>query len=500
MTIPRTAAAQPGDEAGERRFFAVLLATAIVALWVLPMTSSFWLDETGTFWVIRDGLANLVARSMYWSWQSPLYYMTAWLALVSGGAREWVLRAPSLVASLAGAWMLYRLATRLFNSPVARLAVLCFVCSAPVAFAAADARPYALSLCLLIGSTWMLVLWLNSGAARYAAGYALLSALTLYAHYFLAPGLVAPALYAIARARKERRIGLWKLWAAWAATGLLMLPMVPHLLRFYGNRGVHSFASTPSFVDLFTAITPPLFVGSLAVGLLAAWMISPQGKGGWTPPRDGFLLALGWALTPPLILFAVSIFSPAKLFVPRYYISSVPGLCLAAACLTGWVGADSRRRIVPATVVFTAIVSFGSAHHGGEDWAGAMRRIGAESPDGNLPVLAPSGFVEATDPKALDQSPFRDGYFAPQAMYPLTGKLIRLPYRLDEESIQYVEARVLPLIRGENRFVLVARYQGLSFEPWLRGRMAPEGFSVESLGNFGNVGLYLFRASHNPNP
>jgi hypothetical protein len=67
-----------------------------------------------------------------------------------------------------------------------------------------------------------------------------------------------------------------------------------------------------------------------------------------------------------------------------------------------------------------------------------------------------------------------------------------LPYRLDEESARYVE-RVLPALEQEDRFVLVVhRFQGLPFEPWLRGRLAPEGFRSESLGDFGSVAVFRF--------
>src|ERR1035438_8340256 len=76
-------------------------------------------------------------------------------------------------------------------------------------------------------------------------------------------------------------------------------------------------------------------------------------------------------------------------------------------------------------------------------------------------------------------------------MYPPGGRLVRLPYRLNEESAKYVE-RTLPALEGERRFVLVVPFQGSTFEPWLRGRLAPRGFQSESLGDFGSVGVFLF--------
>ena len=86
------------DPEKTNRFFGVLAAMAVVDLWILPIRSSFWLDETATFWVIKDGVANLLLRSNWAGSQSPLYYLTVWPALVIGGRHEWVLRLPSLVA------------------------------------------------------------------------------------------------------------------------------------------------------------------------------------------------------------------------------------------------------------------------------------------------------------------------------------------------------------------------------------------------------------------
>jgi 4-amino-4-deoxy-L-arabinose transferase-like glycosyltransferase len=479
------------DEEKTKTFLAVLLAIGVLVLWVLPIRSSFWLDETGTFWIVKDGLANLLARSAYWSGQSPLYYLTAWTALVAGGSAEWVLRLPSLAALLVAAWLLYRLADRLFDAATARLAVLFFVCFEPVAFAASDARPYALGLALVIGSALMLVRWLDTGRSRDAAGYIVLSALAIYAHCFFAPVLAVLGLYAAARMLRERRSRFWKLPAAWTAVGFLLLPLVPQLYRFYQSRGVHSFTGAPALASLFAALAPPLLTGSIAGGVFLAWLIAPQKDRQSAARRDSLLLAAVWALAPPAILFAISVISPAKLFIPRYYIGYAPGLCMVAGCVVRAVVDRRGQRLVATVLVMSGIMTFGTLQHGNEDWSGAMRKIRSVDRDGSLPVLAVSGFVEATDPQALDNPMAREVLFAPLAMYPPGGHLVRLPYRLNEESAKYVE-NILPSLENQRRFVLVGQYQGATFEPWLRGRLAPRGFRSESLGDFGSVGVFLF--------
>ena len=479
------------DESRTKTFFAVLLAIAVMVLWILPIRSSFWLDETGTFWVVKDGLANLLARSADWSGQSPLYYLTAWTAFVAGGSAEWVLRLPSLAALMVATWFFYRLADRLFDAATARLAALFFVCFEPVAFAASDARPYALGLAMVIGSAWMLVRWLDTGWMRHAAGYIVLSALAVYTHYFFAPVLAVLGLYAASRMLRERRSCFWKLPVAWTAVAILLLPLVSQLHRFYQSRGAHSFAGTPSFANLFAAMAPPVPTGAIAAGVFLAWLLSPKKERQPRVRRASLLMAAAWALAPPLILFAVSVSSQAKVFVPRYYVCYAPGLCLVAGCVVRAVVDRRGQRVVATALVVFGTMGFGGWRHGNEDWRGAMRTIRSQDRDGNLPVLAASGFVEAADPQALDAPRSREVLFAPLAMYPPGGHLLRLPYSLNEESAKYLE-RFLPKLQSERRFILVVPYQGWTFEPWLRGRLAPRGFQSESLGDFGSVGVFLF--------
>jgi len=490
-------------EAKERWFWAALLALAAFELWLLPAASSFWLDETGTFWVIKDGVRHLLARAMYWPAQSPVYYLTAWVAFAVGGSHELVLRAPSILAMAAAAWLLFKLAVRLFDPATAPLAVLVFVCSESVAFAASDARPYALGLCLFTGAVLMLIRWLDTGRMRYAAAHSLLSALAIATHCLLAVALIPLGLYAIRRVLGEGRVKMRTLAASWISAALLLAPLVSQWLRSYNSRGSHSFAGTPGFGDLLGSIAPPVLAGSIILGFLAAWLALPRlnhettgdpRKGGGGFEKQAVLLTVCWAVLPPLVCYAVSVFTSAKLFVPRYYIASAPGLALVAGWLIRSNTAGSARRIVAVALAVGAILSFGTLHHGGDDWAGAMRAVRSTAGASDIPVLVASGFVEASDPKALEDPSLREMLFAPLAMYPSAGKLIRLPFRQDKESIPYMEGVIATALEHRSRFLFVGRWQGLSFEPWLRGRLADRGFQSESLGDFGNVGVFLFSA------
>ena len=103
---------QPVEETpapGHVRWLAIVTAVVICSLWVMPLFSSLWLDELGTWWVVKDGLGDTVHRALTFHGQSPLYYLIVWSARVVGGHSEVVLRLPSLIAAAVSAVLLYRL-------------------------------------------------------------------------------------------------------------------------------------------------------------------------------------------------------------------------------------------------------------------------------------------------------------------------------------------------------------------------------------------------------
>jgi 4-amino-4-deoxy-L-arabinose transferase-like glycosyltransferase len=486
---------EPATGLPERSFYGFLIVLAVVRLWVLPIRSSFWKDEAGTYWIVKDGLANVIPASFDWS-QFPLYYVMAWLAHLAGGRSEVILRLPSLLAMILAAGLLYKLAARLFDADTAPLAILVFACSEQVAFAAADARPYALGLCLLIASAWMLVCWLDSGRPLYAAGYWLLATFTIYTHALLAIALAGHGIYALYRSRREGAVRPAALLATWIATGLLLLPVVPRLLESFRTRGSHAFAGAPNIGEFLASVAPPVLTAPLGLSLLIGWLVpasrSFEGDRKRVVPPENVFLTACWALLPPAACYVFSVFTRSNLFQTRYYVAAAPGLAL----LFGWwirrVAALPARPIAAAVLVIGASLSYGGLLHGDEDWAGAMAKVRALTAGGDTPVLMAGGFLEATDPEALTAPRWKEVLFAPLALYPAGGKLIRLPFRLDEKSTPYLETIVAGDLQERTRFVLVCERGRDAYELWLRGRLAPQGFRSASQGNFGDVLVFLF--------
>jgi 4-amino-4-deoxy-L-arabinose transferase-like glycosyltransferase len=467
-----------------------LVAVAIAILWVLPMGSSFWLDETATYWVIKDSFGEAMHRCMEWVGQSPLHCSIEWLVLQVGGPHEWVLRLPSVLSGIGAAWLLFKLARRLFDVQVAQLAVLFFVCSELVILAACDARPYAMGIFLLLGSAWLLLRWLETGKLIHGMGYAMATALCIHAHYFMGPVVAVLGIYGIIRAWREGRVRPWWMLVAWAGAGMLVMPLLPQLKHYYLDRAAHSFSDTPQPGDLVMSLAPPGLATALGVGLCIAQRIPGRGTRGGMSRYGGLMLAAAWALAPTVVLFTISVATPVKLFVPRYYFSSIVGVCMLAGWLVASLVPASRQRLVVGVGVVLSVVLYASARHHTQDFRGAMNLTRAQAGP-SVPVLVVSGFVEASDPKAFDDVMLREVLFSPQEMYPPGGELVRLPYRLDEKSKAYMEGLIPSLAQSDHLF-LVVMSNGLSFEPWLTGRLVEKGYRSKCVGEFGTVIVYRF--------
>src|SRR5207248_1638413 len=81
------------------RFLLAALVMAAGALWLLPLGSSLWLDETATFWVVQGGLHETIHRALEFQSGSVPYFLVAWIARVLGGTSEIALRMPSVIAA-----------------------------------------------------------------------------------------------------------------------------------------------------------------------------------------------------------------------------------------------------------------------------------------------------------------------------------------------------------------------------------------------------------------
>lgn len=496
------AAACTGEEAGgssnKRRHqtYLFLTALAVLRLWVMPMTSSLWLDETTTYWSACKGVSAAVARSQFWPGQNLLYSMIAALAIRLGGHSEFVLRLPSLLAALATVWVLFKLGTRLGDREMAALSVATFVSLQAMFETAANARPYALGLFFVVASTWQLVRWLDTSRKRDSFLYVVLAATIPYFHYLFAPMFLVHGLYAWYRTREGAKTRLSQLWLAGLAVLLLLSPLGWNAIAAHHVSAAASFTSTPDFEKLFSAEMPAVLGTGIFVGMLLGYWIYGRLKAEYVVEArpESVLLLITWFLVPILILFLISRFSEYKLFVSRYYLPAFPALAL----LVGWGMRNLEEKIrviVSACVVLTAIASFGTHHLWVnpylEDWRGAAKEVRSLNISQSTPVLVRTGLIETEQPTwGIDIDP-DSPLLAPLAKYPVPGHIFLVPSGLNSNSVRYMNELSSRILDTAPEFVYLARDVGDPYQAWLSGRFSSQ-FTVSKLGHADGVAVFLY--------
>ena len=461
------------------------LFVAAAAVWLYPAGSSLWLDETVTVWVIRGGLPGLLHRSMDFQ-ASPVFYLLPWLAAKLGGTGEVALRVPSLLCMAAAAWVLARLAVRLFGAESGVVAALLFVSLRNVAFEAADARPYAPALLCATGSMLCLVRWLRVPRRRDAAGAVLLAGLTVYLHTLFALMLLVQAAWiGFAVAAGDRAAGR-RAWWLLAGVVLVLVPYLPQLRSLAERRDMLSWATARS---LGSVLAPLLrLAGVLALGLLAlavARRRNPLGRLEIARPVLWGLLV--WAFLPPATLYVVSLLTPYKLYVGRYFLYALPGFVLLLTGVLRSLRSARLGRAVGLGLAALLVVTSFRPTHGRDDWRSAVAAARRWVVGAPAPVLVKSGLIESDQAEWLRDPEHASYLLAPLAAYPMAGAAIPLPTHANAGTTAYLDDLARGPLARAPRAILIEN--GWTPSPFLERRLREAGFRTREVGRFGAVAL-----------
>jgi mannosyltransferase len=441
----------------------ILIAAAAVRFWCMPLESSLWLDETGTYWTVKDGLGTAMARVFdAQTTSSPIHIALEWAFLKLPGPIEVRLRMVSVIAILLSILLLYRLGRRLLGPEAALISISVFTSIGSVIFAGTDARPYALWLLAAIASTLALVEWMETGGRVAMSAFVLLASLSIYIHYLAFLMFFVYGAYALVR------IGQWSpvrpkelVWAA-VVIAVAALPVLPVLLRLHSESRLHYYlAKAPHVFDLEVALAPPNLIAGILGGLLVARLLFSQIEfEAPAAPRSLWVLLVAWSTAPVVVLFGISLISDAKLFHPRYLICAAPGTALLAALALRCIRPAAARIAMAASVLVAALLTYGSVRHldirhqAGEDWKDAAQTVALYA-DAATPVLVQSGFPESKWMNWLAAGARQDQMFAPLSVYPLAGTVIPLPMTTDSVSRGYLRSVISQKLAGSQRFLLV---------------------------------------------
>ncbi len=287
------------------KIVAVLIALVVLRAWAMPLPSSFWLDETGTYHVISVPWAEMAARLQIWA-QPRLYCALLWGLFQMGARNELWLRLPSLISMLGALWLLYWLARRLFSWEVALAACLVFACFRDVIDAAADARPYGLALFFTLAAMVALILWLDHDKWWLGISYALLAAITLHLHYFFALTFLIHLAWLLLRYRKLRVLPRHSIWIVLLLIALT-IPMIPALRVAMATTGLYTHRGRPEYKQLAEILLPATLLWSFLLGCAIAWLVERKfGIHGTVYDATAIRRVLVWALLPPVVLFGAA--------------------------------------------------------------------------------------------------------------------------------------------------------------------------------------------------
>ena len=300
---------------------------------------SLWRDEAYTLEVARRSFGQIFSLLLHVDAVHGPYYLGMHVVVSALGTSEAALRLPSLIATSLAAGALAALGRRLAQSSelpapsvTGLLAGLLYVAAPQTTYYAQDARPYGLVTLFAVAATYLLLVAVQRGGARWWAAYAAAIVLTGVASLFALLILAAHGVTLLRARDRARRLP----WLASAAVAVVVLG--PLIVLGYGQDRTLSWVVRPGAGTVRLLVT--LFAGSSAlIPLVAALAVcgiaSGIGAGARRLEVTVVTVALPWLVLPPLILLAVSLVKPV--YVERYVVFCQPALALLCAAGLAWI-------------------------------------------------------------------------------------------------------------------------------------------------------------------
>lgn len=488
MTSPESPARAPW-----RGLCWTVLAACIARLWLVPMRSSFWVDELVTVFVVRHpGDPSFAPVPQV---PASIYY---WLPRVSSGLfgnSEFAWRIPSALAMALALFLIGRIAARLIHPRAGWFAIFACLGLHGINYFAADARPYGAGIAVASLSVWLLIRWLDNGRWQYALGFALAAALLWRIHLIYWPFYLVFGIYTAVRiARKETNVGWWQALAWFGLLSASLVPVAINALFVMHQAGSHVIAEMPGFREFEHAVRWSLvLIAGAGVWLMARILKWPAGE--TKPQFTSIALIALWWLGQPLAIFLFSRFTGDSAFITRYVSLALPGTALMATAVAArWIPEDRWLPLSLAmgagAVLFMGQWTTADVRHDNSDWRAAAREVVrlADSPE--MPVICLSPFVEARSPVWTPDYPLPGFLYSHLGYYPLRGRFYLFPFGEAAADGETYAAKITAETLGKSRrFVIYGANQ--FWRDWFAQRPELSGWR-NRLEMFGDVKLVVF--------
>jgi hypothetical protein len=469
------------------------MALCIARLWLAPLSSSFWLDETVTAFVVRHG-ANHPSLAIAPQVPISIYYWLPRTFQVLFGPGELVYRLPSVLAMGAALVVVSRVASRLVHPRSGWFVAFACLALSGINYQAADARPYALGSCLWAASILYLVRWLDSAKWKHGLLFVLLAALVWRVQLVFWPFYIIAALYTLTRLlRRETRVGPAQAGIVVGLAGLSLAPVFVEALALFREAGSHVIAKPPSLHVFEHALRWNLVLilggGAFILSRVFRW------NRGAAPGWSSISLVLAWWLCPALSLFVFSWSTGNSVFIPRYLSPMLPGAALSAAALAAYflpAGLWNRLALVLGAGVLLFMGQWGRLWppHEGSDWRGAAHEVNARVLDSGTPVICPSPFIEARSPEWRPDYKLPGFLYSHLDYYPIKGRALLLPFESSPEAERYAAAFSLDALPKSRRFLLYG-WNISYWQNWIASRPQFQHWTVVRR-DFGDVSVVEF--------
>ncbi len=462
----------------------LLLALCIGRLWLMPLPSSFWTDEMGTAFIVERPTDPSLAAVP----QLPVSIYYSLPRVVHGlfGFSEVGYRLPSVLFMGIALLVVARLAARLIHPAAGWFAVFGCLALGDLDYYAADARPYALGICVACLTVYFLIRWLDTEDWKQALLFVVFGALLWRVQLVYWPFYPILLVYTILRLGRRSFKAVW----FYALLGLAMLPVAFQAIHIFQVARSHTFAPMPSLAAL-----PQAFSWKMVAFWAAAGLLFGRRKQQSASVSDLVLIVLWW-LWLPFCMFAFSRATGTVLFVPRYFSLILPGTALATTAAVALFLPRERWKMAAVLMAIGALVAEGHWHsvwfdHTQEDWRqAALNADLAAEPD--TPVLVVSPFVEAQPPVWSPQYSLPGFLYSPLFVYPVGGRVYPFPFIRDPRSEDYARKLVSETLSQKRRFLVYGAGRNTAgWILWLAARPELAGWHVSQSGA-GVVGVSVF--------
>jgi len=479
----------------------VVLTACIVRFWILPLTSSLWIDEMVTVFVVQHGSgdASLAVAPQV---RDSAYYALPKLSQKIFGPSELAYRIPSVLVMLAAMWLIALLASRIIHPRAGWFTVFACLALPGINFQADDARPYAFGTCIAAAGAYCLVRWLDTARWRDAALFVLCAALLWRIHLIFWPFYIVLALYAAVRlAAGETNVSWGRVAAVFGAVAVALLPVLWDAVNLFRNAGAHVIVPLPNIRELKRSLqlNLPLFCGGIALllGLAFRWR-RPGKRTSW----GSLALILGWWLVPPLALFGFSYLTGDSVFIARYLYIGLAGAALTAAWVSSMVIPDERWRQLSIVLGVVVLAMFGhwriaSPPHNKSGWRMAAAQIDALQLSPGTPVICPSPFIEARPPVWRPDYRLPGFLYAHLPVYAIAGHPYLFPFEPSPQAKAYAAELSQTVLPKSDRFLIYGGDRNVLFwRDWFSSQPELADWNPRRLGPFGDVDVVVFQKTN----